>query len=164
MMDIFNDGWRDNWGFEPISNETARQMAKSAKPILMRDMIWMADFDGAPAAFAMALPNLNEALMRLRRPGIAKWIGFARQLLLSDYTTARMPLMGIRQAFQRTHLGAELALIVIDASRNGALGHGITRSEVSWVLESNVQARQVMETAIGGVAYKTYRILSKSIA
>lgn len=165
MMSIFNDGWRDNWGFEPISDETAQLMANSVKPILMRDMIWVADFDGVPAAFAMALPNLNEALMRLRRPGmVGKWLGLALQLLSKRYATARMPLMGIRQEYHRTSLGAELALMVIDACRKGALGHGIKRAEVSWVLESNIQARQVMEKAIGGVAYKTYRILSKSIA
>src|ERR1044072_9165286 len=140
ITSVFNDGWSGNWGFEPISDATADLMAKSVKPLLMRNMVWIADLDDQPAAVAMTLPNLNEALMRLRRPGvIGKWIGFAKQVIFKDFTTARTPLIGIRREHHRTKVGAELAIAVMDASRSGALGHGITHSELSWVLEDNMQ-------------------------
>jgi hypothetical protein len=164
IISVFNDGWSGNWGFEPISNATADLMAKSVKPLLMRNMVWIADFDEVPAAVAINLPNLNEALIRLRRPGvIGKWIGFARQLIFKDFTTARTPLIGIRREYHRSNLGAELAMALMDASRSGALSHGITHSELSWVLENNMQMRRIIEEVIGGVAYKTYRIFSKAI-
>jgi hypothetical protein len=66
IMEIFNDGWRNNWGFEPMSPETARFIAEQMRHVLMDGMVWMADYDGQPAAIAVTMPNVNQALSPLR--------------------------------------------------------------------------------------------------
>ena len=42
------------------------------------------------------------------------------------------------------------------------MGAGVTESEASWILEDNLMMCRVLE-AIGGRAYKTYRIYERQI-
>ena len=165
IIDVFNDGWSGNWGFEPIKHDTARRLAHSLRPLLMNGLVWVAEFNGSPAAVAITLPNLNEALAKLReRATPFRWLEFAWQFFTKDFTTARTPLIGIRRQFHGTSLGAKLALSVMDASRRGARACNIRWSEHSWVLESNGPMRSIIEGLIGGVVYKRYSIFSKNVA
>ena len=52
--------------------------------------------------------------------------------------------------------------MVIDAVRKGLCAHGVREVELSWILEDNSGMRSIIE-AIGGEAYKRYRIYEKAI-
>jgi hypothetical protein len=73
-----------------------------------------------------------------------------------------VPLMGVRQKFQRTRLGPGLAFAVIHAVRNASVARGIKRVEMSWILESNPGMRNIIET-IGGTVSKRYRMFEKAL-
>ena len=116
------------------------------------------------AAIALSIPNLNEALVPLKKgfsiSSIAKMAGI---LLKKKYKSARTPLMGIRQEFHNTIIGAELALSVINATRSSLRELAIDTLEISWILEGNAPTRHIVESLIGARLYKRYRIFSKSL-
>ena len=56
-----------------------------------------------------------------------------------------------------------LAFAVIDAVRKKLVQRGVREVELSWILESNAGMRDIIE-AIGGRAYKRYRIYERELA
>lgn len=76
--------------------------------------------------------------------------------------SARVPLMGVRQEYQHSRLGPALAFMVIDAVRKGMCARGVREVELSWILEDNSGMRSIIE-AIGGEAYKRYRIYERAL-
>lgn len=163
LVDIYNDAWSDHWGFVPITREEVARFAKEMKPLLDERLVWFAEVDGEPAAFGLALPNLNEAIRDLNGKLFPfGWAKLLWRLKVSKIKTARIPLMGVRQKFTQTLLGRLLALHISEALRREASALGIQSMEMSWVLEDNMPMRHLAE-AVGGVAYKTYRIYEKVI-
>ncbi len=73
-----------------------------------------------------------------------------------------MPLMGVRRKYQSGPLGATLAFSVIHAVRRDLMAKGVTRGELSWVLEDNEPVRRVIET-MGGRLGKRYRVYEKAL-
>jgi hypothetical protein len=163
IMDIFNDAWAGNWGFIPFSEADITYLAKSIKPLITPDYIAIAEVGGEPAAMAVMLPNLNEAIADL--DGRLLPFGWAKllwRLKVAGLASARMPLMGVRRRYQRGPLGATLAFSVIHAVRRDLMARGVTRGELSWVLEDNKPVRRVIET-MGGRLGKRYRVYEKAL-
>ena len=60
-IDIFNDAWRDNWGFVPVREDEVDQLAtrSGAVPPTPPSRRWCPVHD-QPVAMVFAIPNLNE--------------------------------------------------------------------------------------------------------
>lgn len=163
LRDIFNDAWANNWGFVPFTQNEFRDLAKTLKYLITDDLVQIAEFDGEPAAFVIGMPNLNEAASdlngRLFPTGLLKLIW---RLKVRFPSTARVPLMGVRQSYQGGVLGAALAYSVIAALQKQLLYHEMKDSELSWILDDNHGMRNIIE-GLGGTAYKTYRIYEKHL-
>ena len=163
MREIFNDAWQNNWGFVPLHEASWLDTVKTLTALMPDDYIQIAEYDGEPVAFIVALPNLNEAARDLN--GRLFPFGWARllwRLKISHPSTARVPLMGVRQEFQHSRLGPTLAFMVIDAVRKALHQRGVRDVEMGWILEDNEGMRNIIET-IGGQAYKTYRMYEKAL-
>ncbi len=163
VLDLFNDAWAGNWGFEPFSEAHIAEMAKELKPLLPAPALSVAEFDGRPVAFALGLPNINEMIRDLN--GRLFPLGWARLLFrikTGRYGSGRLPLMGVCKEFQGTPLGAALAVAVIDQLRAACLKHHVYEGELSWVLETNKGVRTIIE-AFGAKAYKTYRLYARDL-
>src|SRR5690606_6441724 len=94
MRDIFNDAWRDNWGFVPLDEAEWTETVQTLTKLMPDDYIQIAEYDGEPVAFIVALPNLNEAARDLG--GRLLPFGWARllwRLKVRHPRTARVPLM-----------------------------------------------------------------------
>ena len=65
LLGILNDAWSDNWGFIPLTEAEIAYAGKKLKPIVLEDMILVAEYDGEPVAFMMALPDINEFIRDL---------------------------------------------------------------------------------------------------
>ena len=164
LVNIYNDAWDGHWGFVPITETEVDHMAKAMKPLLHERLIWFAEVDGEAAAFGLCLPNLNAAIRDLSGKLFPfGWAKLLWRLKVSGVTTARVPLMGVRKKYGNGMLGRLLSLHVVEALRREALAHGIKAMEMSWVLEDNKPMRHLAE-AVGGRAYKTYRVYEKSLA
>jgi hypothetical protein len=163
MRRIFNDAWAGNWGFVPLDASEWLDTVKTLVKLMPDDYVQIAEVDGEPAAFIVALPNVNEAARDLRGRLIPfGWLKLLWRLKVSGLHTARVPLMGVTQAYQHSRLGPTLAFMVIDAVRKALHARGVTEVEMGWILEDNDGMRNIIET-IGGKAYKRYRIYEKGL-
>ncbi|MEE4661803.1 MAG: hypothetical protein V2J89_15145 [Halieaceae bacterium] len=163
MRDIFNDAWQHNWGFVPLDADDWMETVTTLTRLMPDDYIQIAEYDGEPVAFIVALPNINEAARDLN--GRLLPFGWARllwRLKVRHPRTARVPLMGVRQAYQHSRLGPTLAFMVIDALRKALSARGVVDVEMGWILEDNDGMRNIIET-IGGSAYKRYRVYEKEL-
>jgi hypothetical protein len=163
VLDVFNDAWSGNWGFEPFSADQMSRMAKELKPLLPAPALAVAEYDGRPVAFALGLPNLNEVIRDL--DGRLLPFGWAKllwRLKVKGVTSARVPLMGVKRKFADTMRGQLLPFHLMNAGRDASLALGYTKFEFSWVLEENMPMRRISE-AMGATIYKTYRLYEKAL-
>jgi hypothetical protein len=163
MLDIFNDAWQNNWGFVPLVEEEWLETVSTLSKLMPDEYIQIAEYDGEPVAFIVALPNINEAARDLNGRLLPfGWAKLLWRLKVRHPKTARVPLMGVKQNFQHSRLGPTLAFMVIDAVRKALHARGVEDVEMGWILEDNDGMRNIIET-IGGVAYKRYRVYQKEL-
>lgn len=157
VRDIFNKAWSKNWGFIPLTDEEFDALADDLKMIVDTDFAHIAEIDGEPIGFSIALPDLNQALRhlngRLLPFGLFKLLYYQRKI-----TQIRTALMGILPEYQGKGIDA---LMHKEAIENG-LERGMYSSELSWVLESNTQMCRVAER-IGGEVEKVYRVYKQQL-
>jgi hypothetical protein len=163
MAELFNDAWRDNWGYVPFTLEEFDSMADALKFIVPPEYGIVIELDGAPVSFLVALPNLHEITQdlggRLFPFGLFKLIARVRG---HKFTSARVLLMGSRKALQRSATGGAVLLAMIEEMRRRVAGHSVTHIEAGWVLENNLDMRKPIEM-FGGKADKTHRIYEKRL-
>ena len=161
MREIFNDAWQNNWGFVPLAEADWAETVSTLTKLMPDDYIQIAEYDGEPVAFIVALPNVNEAARDLGGRLLPfGWAKLLWRLKVRHPRTARVPLMGVKRAFQHSRLGPTLAFMVIDAVRRALHARGVQDVEMGWILEDNEGMRNIIET-IGGEAYKRYRMYQK---
>ena len=163
IIDIYSDAWSDNWGFIPFTEDHAKHMASELRPIISKYNVVLCYYDGEPAAFGLVLPNINEITHDFDGKLLPfNWAKFLWRLKVRGVTKARMPLMGVRKRLQGKPVGAAFAYKIIDMVNSANMDHGVTESELSWILETN-PAMLTMLTDIGAKIYKTYRIYEKTL-
>jgi len=163
MRDVFNDAWEHNWGFVPLAEAEWVETVSTLARLMPDEYIQIAEYDGEPVAFIVALPNLNEATRDLGGKLLPfGWLKLLWRLKVRHPHSARIPLMGVRKSYQHSRLGPTLAFMVIDAVRKQMHARGVTNVEMGWILEDNDGMRNIIET-IGGQAYKRYRIYEKEL-
>ena len=163
IMDIFNDAWSNNWGYIPFTEAELNLLATNLKLLVPSQYGQIAYYKGEPAAFMVALPNLNEWIAGLQGKilptGVFKLIP---KLISKKSRTIRVPLMGVRKKLQDGAMGSLLSLGVIKSVYDFARKRGVEEVEMSWILEDNHRMRHILETS-GSRVYKTYRIYEKSL-
>lgn len=155
---IFNLAWEKNWGFQPISKKVFEHLAKDLKMVLERDLAVVAEVNGKPVGFSVALPDYNFALKKLN--GRLLPFGLFKLLYLKrKITKIRIALMGVLPEYQGKGIDV---LMHKEAIVNG-IKNGYRTAELGWVLESNMNMVRLAER-MGAVIDKTYRIYGKSLA
>ena len=160
---LFNDGWAGNWGFVPFTQAEFDDLGQTLKLLVDDEFIQIAELDGQPAAFIVALPNLNEAIRDL--DGRLLPFGWARllwRLKRRRIRSARVALMGVERRHQRSPVGSALALSAVAALQRPGVAYGIEDVELSWILEDNTGMRAIIEN-IGSELYKRYRLYQKAL-
>ncbi len=162
IVSIYNEAWKDNWGFSPITRSELRATAKGLKPIADPDYILIAELDGEPAGMAVAVPNVNEAIADL--DGRLLPLGWARllwRLKVQGTQTARLMLVGIlpkhRGPWSRAILTGLYGRLHEAGKRKG-----LQWGELSWTLEDNQAINRSIERT-GSEHYKTYRIYETQV-
>ncbi|HUH12890.1 MAG TPA: hypothetical protein VMK65_07255 [Longimicrobiales bacterium] len=157
IQGIYNTAWERNWGFVPMTPAEFDGMAKDLKRIVDPRMCFIAEHDGEPVAFSLALPDLNQALARIDGRllpfGVFKLLWHARRI-----DQARVLTLGVVPGYRKRGLDG----LLIARTFAAAAEHGYRRGECSWILEDNLDMRRALESA-GGRVYKTYRIYEKPL-
>ncbi len=165
ILAILNDAWSDNWGFVPLTEPEIRDVGTKLKPIVFNDLINIAELDGRPVAFMIALPDLNEAIKPLNGSlfpfGWAKLLWWLRH---PKTRTIRVPLMGVVKELQASRMASQLAFMMIENIRSAAVAnYGATRGEIGWILDDNKGMRSIAEM-INSKVNKVYLIYGKTLA
>jgi hypothetical protein len=164
IVDIFNDGWAENWGFVPFTLEEFLSIADGLKYVMPVDGGFMVELDGVPQAFGIVLPNLHEILAdldgRLFPFGLPKVISRVRN---HNFHSGRLVLFGIRRALHRKAIGGVVTLAFIEEMRRRSRSLTIEHVEFGWVLENNVGMRRPIEFS-GAEVDKVHRVYEKQLS
>jgi len=157
VKDIYNSAWSHNWGYVPMTNEEIEAMAKRLKPLIVPELLIMAEVNGSPAAFFMAVPDYNQVLCkingRMGPVGIIKFLWYSRTI-----RDIRVLTLGVKEEYRKRGIEGLLYL----ESFKAAMKKGYERAEMSWILEDNVLMQRGCEL-MGGKLYKKYRIYEKRL-
>ena len=164
ILSILNEAWADNWGFIPLTPSEIAYAGKKLKPIVLEDMILVAEHDGEPVAFMIALPDVNEFLRDLGGDLFPfGWAKLLWRLKRMRPKGGRVPLMGVVSRLHATRLASQLAFMMIEYIRRAGNGrYGITRAEVGWILEDNAPMISIAD-AIEARCNRVYRIYEKTL-
>jgi hypothetical protein len=170
VLGLLNDAWSGNWGYIPLTDAEIAYAGKKLKPIVREDLVLIAEYDGErdgrfePAAFMMALPDVNEMIRDLGGSllpfGWAKLLWRLRKMRPSG---GRVPLMGVAKRLHASRLASQLAFMMIDRiAEAGTRNYGIRRGEIGWVLDDNEPMKAIAD-AIGTKVNRVYRIYEKAL-
>jgi len=160
IKQIYNSAWSKNWGFIPMTDEEFDHLAKNLKQIVDSHMIFIAEVDGKPAGFSLALPDFNQVLVRLNGRlfpfGILKLLWHTK--IKNKIDGVRIITMGVMPEFQKR--GIDTVFYV--ETYNVGVKRGYKWAEMSWVLEDNTLMNRVLKL-LGARLYKRYRIYEIAI-
>ena len=155
----YNAAWTRNWGFVPWTDRELDFIARELKPLVDPRLAWFCEVDGAPAGFALAVPDANEALKLAR--GRLFPLGLLRilwQLKVRKCSRIRTIAMGVLPEHRRRGLDALLVhQLVASATR---AGYGA--SEMGWVLEDNLPMLSALQQ-LSARRTKTYRVFDRAV-
>ena len=164
IIDIFNDAWRDNWGFIPMTAREIEKTGEDLKPFLREDACYIVDYEGEPAAFMLTIPDINEAIRDLDGKILPfGWTKLLWRLVIKNPSRCRVPLMGVRKKHQGSLAGATMAMLLIETIRKNSVSFGYKRAELSWILDDNVSMQRILELILCR-HYKTYRVYEKPLS
>lgn len=157
-FEIYNSAWEKNWGFFPMTREEFEFAAKDMKMILDPRMAFMAEVDGKPAGFMLALPDMNHVFKRIPSgrlfpTGIFKLL-IGKRLV----KTVRIVTLGVKPEFRGSGI---FALFTFEAFER-ANRFGYLAGEASWVLEDN-EAMNKPWKDLGAPLYRRWRIYEKEL-
>lgn len=157
FQEIYNDAWKDNWGFVPLEDDELRFLGKRLKPVFVPELTLVAERDREPIGFIGLLPDFNRVLRkmkgRLTPVSILKAIFEYRKI-----KELRLLLLGIRPKYRNRGVDA---LLFSDAFPH-VRTKGYEKVEFSWILEDNLPVIRLVEM-INGRLYKKFRIYEKDI-
>ena len=140
-----------------MTAEEISHLAEKLRPIVDPRLCVIAEIDGEPVGFGLAIPNFNHARKningRLLPFGLLKLLWYRRYI-----DEARMLALGVKSAYRHKGLDALIVMRVFaEATRMG-----IRQGECSAILEDNLAMRRGVER-MGAVADKTYRIYERKV-
>jgi GNAT superfamily N-acetyltransferase len=157
VRDLYNSAWERNWGFVPMTDSEVEYMAAQLKPVIDPDLALIGEINGEPAGFALALPDVNQAIRRVNGRlfpfGLFKFLWYKRRV-----KGIRIITLGLKEEFRRTGLAP---LFYFEIFKRGTR-KGHTLGESSWVLEDNHIVRGAAEK-MGFRLYKTYRLYERAL-
>lgn len=150
IFDIFNDAWSENWGFVPFSAAEIEKVISDTRPIMREKFGRIIEVDGEPAAMILGLPDLNRVIAPFGgRLLPLNWLRLVNAVRRDQWTSARVPLMGVRKMYRRSPLAAGILSVMISDMLGVARTYNLDWIEFSWILETNGPMVQVAELAAG---------------
>jgi len=141
LLALYNDAWEGNWGAVPISDREADFIAKLMLPVVKPSWVRIAQWHGEPVAVVAQIPNTNEAFAKLKGKLLPfGWARLMHHIHIAGTRSSRIPIAGIAQKWRNKRVGqiamARLMMEAAEIARKNLINH----VEMSWVLETNVEA------------------------
>jgi hypothetical protein len=173
ILEIYHEGWKENWGFVPASERQFLDLAQTMQLVADKGLVVMIEGpkdpntgERPPVAMAVALYDWMETTLWARK--FPRWFQLMAQtsnLLYRvylktkpKYTRGRLFLAGVMPAFRGQGMDALLYVLPFMAGKE----RGVLEAELSWELEDNTAIISPIEK-MGGQVYKKMRVWDKHI-
>lgn len=161
IREIYNEAWKENWGFVPFTEAEFQFMARELKQLVIPEFTLIAEVNHEPVGFILCVPDINVALKRIdgRLTTFGIPIGLTKLLYHKKrLRTARLIALGVKPKYRRGGIAEMLVLRIIE---DAMIKRGYT-GELSMTLENNHLINRFL-FAIGARRYKTYRIFRRTL-
>jgi len=155
---LYNVAFRTIPGHIDMSLEKFSSMAASLRPFLDPNLIVIAEVDGEPVGFAVALMDVNEALWYFRRGKFYPWDLIRLKWRMGRIRTACGKMVGVLPEYRARGLEVLLGLEVVQH----CLEEGYERIELSLLQEKNTMINRIIQR-VGAQVYLVYRVYEKPI-
>lgn len=159
VLDIYNEAWSKNWGFVPMTDEEITEMVKELKFIANPDVTFILYKSGQPAAFLIALPDINQVLMKIKKGKLFPSGMFKLLFLRKKIDTIRVNLMGVKNKYRK--LGLDF-LVINRVFKDGLKKTHYRNVEMSWILEDNTLMNRIFKR-LSANPYKRYIVMKKKL-
>jgi hypothetical protein len=170
LVEVFKSAWAHNWGAVPPTEREVEALYHDLIPYYDPEIARFAEMNGEIVAFALALPDMNEVLIKAyARPGTPEWVTLLKAAWhwkIKPFFTrepcpkgVRVLLMGVKQEYRTIGIEAILNLSLFD----GYLHQ--TRywdADSGWFLETN-QPMLSLAKAMRAYPYKRYRFFQAPV-
>lgn len=158
ILKVYNDAWLENTGFIPMTDDEFKYLAKDLKMILDKDFALVAEHDGKTIGFALAIPDINQTLIKIKKGRLFPTGIFKLLLGKSKINYVRVIALGVNKEYRKAGVEAFFYAEIIQQAMNKKLKGG----EASWILENNEMMNNGL-IKMNAEVYKRYRILEKAI-
>jgi GNAT superfamily N-acetyltransferase len=156
---LYNAAWEKNWGFVPMTDHEIDHLAEQFRPVVIPDLVPIAEKDGRMIGFGLTLPDLNVVFRGNRSgrifPVILKVLWALKRRTIRR---CRILLLGILPEYRGKGIDAMLYHWIWTKAPN----HRIYWGEAGWILEDNPAMNAGLEKMTFRV-YKTYRLYDRPI-
>ncbi|MDO9376593.1 MAG: hypothetical protein V4725_10365 [Bacteroidota bacterium] len=158
ILTVYNAAWQANTGFVPMTDAEFKYLAKDLKLILDKDFCMLAEKDGKVIGFALAIPDINQILIKIKRGRLFPTGIFKLLLGRKKINYVRVIALGVNEEHRKAGVEAYFYAEIIQK----AIDKKISGGEASWILENNEMMNKGLKN-LNATIYKRYRIFEKSI-
>jgi GNAT superfamily N-acetyltransferase len=158
FLDLSNDSIIDNWGYSPVTEAEADDMANDLKQVLQaKGVLFAEDSDGRPIGFAVALPDINVILKNMN--GRLFPFGWLKLLLgIPKLTSYRMFALGVIPEYH----GCGIDSLIYRALYESLFTEDLWM-EINYVLEDNVHMNNAIHKLLAK-PLRRYRVYQKDLS
>lgn len=158
LKEVYNKAWDQNQGFVPMTSNEFDYMAKDLKLILDPDFCLVAEQNGKLIGFALAIPDINQVLIKIKRGRLFPF-GLLKLLFLKRRIKGiRIMVLGVIDGYRKMGIEACMYGNIIKSFQEKDLEY----AEASWTLDDNFLINKAIEH-INGIPYRKYRIVEKKL-
>lgn len=158
LWDLYQRIWERNWGFVPMTEGEFLAQAKDLKKVCHPALMHIAEKDGEPIGFVIALPDTNVGAKacngRLLPFGWWKFLRAMRKKHL-----IRVITLGAVPEYRKTGID----MLLMHRVMSQGIDAGFDACEASWILEDNHDMLGPLQT-LGLTPYRRYRIYERPLA
>lgn len=158
IMQVYNSAWDKNLGFVPMTENEFKYLAKDLKMVLDKDFALVAEHEGRMIGFALAIPDINQVLIKIKRGRLLPTGIFKLLFGLKKINFVRVLTLGVIEAYRKAGIEAYFYADIIQQAMNKNIKGG----EASWILENNEMMNKGL-LKMNAQVYKRYRIVEKKI-
>ena len=150
---IYNEAWDKNLGFVPMSDSEFNYLAKDMKMIMDPDFCLIAEHDGKIIGFSLCLPDVNQALIKVKRGRLLPFGLFKLLYYKGKINKVRVIALGVIEAYRKAGIEACFYARTIQTAREKKMIAG----DASWILENNLMMNRALIN-LNGEVYKKFRL------
>ncbi len=152
LVRVANESTRNNWGYVPVTEEEARDMARSLKPVVDEDLVMLAEVDGRAVGYLIVLPDIHVLTKSMK--GRLMPFGWVRLLRgLKHIRQYRIWALGVIPEYQRRAIDT----LFYRKLHEVLMPKKPERVEINYVLEDNMAMNNPIHK-MGLKHVKTYRV------